>query len=74
MNGRKWNYESFKNVFVNNSIMNIFALKLIWGVYDDDNKLIESFRYMEDGTFNTADEEEYKLEVFRSHRYCTFFS
>ena len=62
MNGRKWNYESFKNVFVNNSIMNIFALKLIWGVYDDDNKLIESFRYMEDGTFNTADEEEYKLE------------
>lgn len=62
MNGRKWSYESFKNVFVNNSIMNIFALKLIWGVYDDDNKLIESFRYMEDGTFNTADEEEYKLE------------
>ena len=62
MNGRKWNYESFKNVFVNNSIMNIFALKLIWGVYDDDNKLIESFRYMEDGTFNTADEKEYKLE------------
>ncbi|WP_300368821.1 DUF4132 domain-containing protein [Brachyspira sp.] len=62
MNGRKWNYESFKNVFVNNSIMNIFALKLIWGVYDDNNKLIESFRYMEDGTFNTADEEEYKLE------------
>ena len=62
MNGRKWSYESFKNVFVNNSIMNIFALKLIWGVYDDDNKLIESFRYMEDGTFNTADEKEYKLE------------
>lgn len=62
MNGRKWNYDSFKNVFVNNSIMNIFALKLIWGVYDDDNKLIESFRYMEDGTFNTADEKEYKLE------------
>ena len=42
--------------------MNIFALKLIWGVYDDNNNLIESFRYMEDGTFNTVNEEEYSLE------------
>lgn len=42
--------------------MNIFALKLIWGVYDEKNNLIESFRYMEDGSFNTFDEEEYIFE------------
>ena len=42
--------------------MNIFALKLIWGVYDENNNLIESFRYMEDGSFNTFDEEEYIFE------------
>ena len=36
--------------------------KLIWGAYDENNNLIESFRYMEDGTFNTVDEEEYSLK------------
>ncbi|WP_020004504.1 DUF4132 domain-containing protein [Brachyspira innocens] len=62
LNGRKWTYNNFKTVFVENPIMNLFALKLIWGVYDENNNLIESFRYMEDGTFNTVDEEEYTLK------------
>ncbi|WP_107926766.1 DUF4132 domain-containing protein, partial [Brachyspira hampsonii] len=62
LNGRKWTYYNFKTVFVENPIMNLFALKLIWGVYDENNNLIESFRYMEDGTFNTVDEEEYILK------------
>ncbi|MBW5398281.1 DUF4132 domain-containing protein, partial [Brachyspira pilosicoli] len=62
LNGRKWTYNNFKTVFVENPIMNMFALKLIWGAYDENNNLIESFRYMEDGTFNTVDEEEYTLK------------
>ncbi|PPS22473.1 DUF4132 domain-containing protein [Brachyspira murdochii] len=62
LNGRKWTYDNFKTVFVENPIMNLFALKLIWGVYDEKNNLIESFRYMEDGSFNTFDEEEYIFE------------
>ena len=62
LNGRKWTYDNFKTVFVENPIMNLFALKLIWGIYDENNNLIESFRYMEDGTFNTVDEEEYTLK------------
>lgn len=33
---------------------------LIWGVYED-YKLKDTFRYMEDGTFNTKDEDEYEL-------------
>lgn len=61
LNGRKWTYNNFKTVFVENPIMNIFSLKLIWGAYDENNNLIQSFRYMEDGTFNTVDEEEYTL-------------
>lgn len=62
LNGRKWTYNNFKTVFVENPIMNMFALKLIWGAYDENNNLIESFRYMEDGTFNTVDEEEHTLK------------
>ncbi|MBW5400345.1 DUF4132 domain-containing protein, partial [Brachyspira pilosicoli] len=62
LNGRKWTYNNFKTVFVENPIMNMFALKLIWGAYDENNNLIQSFRYMEDGSFNTVDEEEYTLK------------
>ena len=62
LNGRKWSYKTFTELFVDNPIMNIFALKLIWGVYDEKNNLIESFRYMEDGSFNTFNEEEYIFE------------
>ena len=60
MDGRTWSKESFSNLFVENPIMHIFAEGLIWGVYED-GKLKESFRYMEDGTFNTIDEEEYEI-------------
>ena len=60
MDGRTWSKESFNKLFVENPIMHIFAEGLIWGVYED-GKLKESFRYMEDGTFNTIDEEEYEL-------------
>ncbi len=60
MNGRYWNSESWNTLFVENPIMHQFAIGLIWGVYED-NKLTQSFRYMEDGTFNTVDEEEFIL-------------
>lgn len=57
---RKWTTESWKALFVNNPIMHQFAISLIWGVYED-GQLTATFRYMEDGTFNTEDEEEYTL-------------
>ena len=40
--------------------MQKFAIGLIWGVYDN-GKLVDTFRYMDDGTFNTVDEDEYEL-------------
>jgi hypothetical protein len=57
---RMWTSDKWKRLFVDNVIMQRFALGLIWGVYEENN-LIQSFRYMEDGTFNTIDEEEYIL-------------
>lgn len=60
MNGRRWTVASWNKLFVENPIMHRFATGLIWGVYDGD-KLTGTFRYMEDGTFNTVDEEEYAL-------------
>jgi hypothetical protein len=57
---RKWTLEKWNKLFVENVIMNRFAIGLIWGIYECD-KLKESFRYMEDGTFNTADEDEFEI-------------
>ena len=59
---RKWGFEDWKEIFFNNPLMKDFAIKLIWGVYDKKNKLLKTFRYMEDGSFNNEDDEEIKLE------------
>ena len=57
---RQWSADNWEKLFVKNPIMHQFAISLIWGVYEG-NKLKETFRYMEDGSFNTREEEEYTL-------------
>lgn len=57
---RLWKKKDWEKLFVENPIMHNFSLGLVWGVYED-GKLKNTFRYMEDGTFNTKDEEEYEL-------------
>lgn len=57
---RMWKVSAWRDLFVKNPIMHQFAIGLVWGVYED-GKLTESFRYMEDGSFNTEDEEEFTL-------------
>lgn len=57
---RYWCTASWKDLFVKNPVMRQFAIGLIWGIYEDRH-LTKTFRYMEDGTFNTVDEEEYRL-------------
>ena len=57
---RCWDTDRWKALFVENPIMHQFAMSLVWGVYED-GRLTDTFRYMEDGTFNTVDEDEYEL-------------
>ncbi|MGG4478603.1 DUF4132 domain-containing protein [Paenibacillus illinoisensis] len=59
---RLWSSEEWKALFVENVIMQKFAVGLIWGTYED-GQLNSTFRYMEDGTFNTVDEDEYELPL-----------
>lgn len=58
--GRQWSVEAWKSLFVKNPVMHQFATGLIWGIYED-RKLESTFRYMEDGSFNTEDEDEFEL-------------
>ena len=55
---RFWHPEKWRVLFVKNPIMHQFAIGLIWGVYVD-GVLKDTFRYMEDGSFNTVDESEF---------------
>lgn len=57
---RRWEIQKWRELFVKNPVMHQFAIGLIWGVYEA-GVLTDTFRYMEDGTFNTAEEEEYEL-------------
>lgn len=57
---RCWDGDAWRKLFVDNPVMHQFAISLIWGVYEN-GELKETFRYMEDGSFNSVDEEEYTL-------------
>ncbi|CUU48381.1 DUF4132 domain-containing protein [Clostridium beijerinckii] len=57
---RLWKKKDWEKLFVENPIMHNFSLGLVWGIYED-GELKDTFRYMEDGSFNTVDEEEYYL-------------
>lgn len=57
---RLWDTDKWRDLFVKNPVMHQFAIGLIWGCYEN-GALKETFRYMEDGSFNTVDEEEYEL-------------
>ncbi len=57
---RLWSASAWQALFVKNPVMHQFAIGLIWGVYEE-HKLTQTFRYMEDGSFNTEDEDEYTL-------------
>ncbi len=57
---RRWKAADWEKLFVKNPIMHQFAISLIWGVYENE-ELKDTFRYMEDGTFNTVDEDEYEI-------------
>lgn len=60
--GRSWKREQWEALFLKNPLMFCFAAGLIWEETDADGRLLGTFRYMEDGTFNTVDEEEYELQ------------
>lgn len=59
---RLWTIDAWKELFVKNPVMHQFAIGLIWGIYEE-RTLKQTFRYMEDGSFNTEEEEELLLPV-----------
>ncbi len=61
INGNKYSYDIFKYIFIDNVMMNRFALSLIWNLYDKDNTFITTFRYSGDGSYSNCEDEEIKI-------------
>lgn len=57
---RKWTSENWEKLFVGNAVMHCFAVGLIWGIYENGS-LKDTFRYMDDGSFTTADGDDFTL-------------
>lgn len=57
---RRWKKAEWEKLFVQNPVMHSFAEGLIWAAYDG-GKCDGTFRYMDDGSFSTADSDEYEL-------------
>lgn len=66
INNKKWSVKEYKEVFIENLIMNLFAYSQIFGVYEkkeDGCKLINTFKYMNDGTYSDKNEEEFDINT-----------
>ncbi|MBQ8134956.1 MAG: DUF4132 domain-containing protein [Clostridia bacterium] len=57
---RRWTRQAWTELFVKNPVMHGFAAGLIWAAYENDEP-VQIFRYIEDGSFTTADADEYEL-------------
>ena len=60
--GEKYSYDLFKEIFIDNAIMNRFASTLIWNLYDKDYKFLTTFRYSGDGSYSNFNDEEIKID------------
>ncbi|MEI0488616.1 BspA family leucine-rich repeat surface protein [Brachyspira pulli] len=58
---KKYNYNFFKEVFIDNPIMNKFSSSLIWNLYDKDNVFVTTFIYSGDGSYSNCNDEEIKI-------------
>jgi hypothetical protein len=59
---RRWPVEQWRTFFFENPIMFVYALKLVWGVYDERNNLVRSFYCSEDTSLYNVEDQEVELE------------
>ena len=56
-------YDLFKEVFIDNYLMNKFGSGLIWNLYDKDKNFITNFRYTSDGKYLNTENEKIKINA-----------
>ena len=56
LTGKKYDFNFFKEIFIDNPIMNKFAINLVWNLFDKNNSFITTFRYSCDGSYTNYDD------------------
>lgn len=59
---RRWTFEKWQQFFLQNPIMFIYATKLLWGVYDSDGKIAQTFMCNDDTTLVDVNQDEISLQ------------
>lgn len=60
---RRWSAEDFRSFFLEHPLVIHLVRRLVWGVFDADDKLVASFRVAEDRSLADAEEEEWELPL-----------
>jgi hypothetical protein len=58
---RRWNGDDFMRLFVHHAFARHLSRRLIWGLYDEDDRCIDAFRVAEDRTLADVEDREYRL-------------
>jgi len=60
--GRRWTKENWERFFLGNPIMFVYAIKLIWGEFDKNGKLVNAFYCSEDTTLLNLEDDEISID------------
>jgi hypothetical protein len=60
--GRRWTKENWERFFLGNPIMFVYAIKLIWGEFDKQGKLVKTFYCSEDTTLLSLEDDEVSID------------
>jgi hypothetical protein len=63
---RRWSVDKWQAFFLTNPVMFVYAIRLIWGVFDEKNTLISVFRCQEDQSLTDANGNEIDFEALKS--------
>jgi Domain of unknown function (DUF4132) len=63
---RRWSVDKWQAFFLTNPVMFVYAVRLIWGVFDEKNTLISVFRCQEDQSLTDAEGNEIDFEALKS--------
>jgi hypothetical protein len=63
---RKWPFEQWQKFFLNNPIMFIYATKLLWGIYNEQGQLQQTFICAEDTSLLNIEQDEINIEPHQS--------
>jgi hypothetical protein len=62
----RWPAARWDEVFLRHPLLFPFAVRLVWGMYDEDGKVVSTFRALPDRTLTDAHDEPVELEQGRS--------